>query len=91
MGRIQKHQDPVAVVLSSVVGILGSVGLIDRLGLTADQVAQVLGFTLAIVAAVRTIFQRRMVNELEELRASKASPPPSAMETVEGDTTDRLD
>lgn len=68
MGALSKHQDPIAVVLSSVVGMLGALGLIERAGLTADQVAQLMGFAMAILAAVRTPFERKRHREMEDLR-----------------------
>lgn len=70
MGRLSRHQDPIAVVLSSVVGILGALGLIERAGLTGDQVAEILGFAVAIVASIRTVVERRKHREVEDLRAT---------------------
>jgi hypothetical protein len=95
MGRLSKHQDPIAVVLSSVVGILGALGLIERAGLTADQVAQIVGFAVAIGASIRTVFERRRLAELEDLRATVQTHERRAAgevdDTVDSDTTDRID
>lgn len=52
-------QDPVAVVVASVIAIVGAVGLWTRWGLTADDVAQLGGAALALAAAWRTIVALR--------------------------------
>lgn len=68
VGKLQQHQDPIGVVLSSVVGVLGVFGVLSALGLTADDVAELLGFAMAGVAALRTRSERRKHSEVQDLR-----------------------
>ena len=42
----------VAALISAIVGGLGAAGLLDRWGMTADQVAMVLCWSFAAVASV---------------------------------------
>lgn len=100
VSKLSKHQDPIATVLSSVVGVLGALGLVERLGLTGDQVAEIMGFAMAIIAAIRTVFERRKFEELEDLRAHKImttapdpvrSPPGNVEGEIEDDPTSPLE
>ena len=46
--------DPLAVLIAACVGLLGTFGAWSRLGLTADDVAEMGGSILAVAAVVRT-------------------------------------
>jgi hypothetical protein len=46
--------DPLAVLIAACVGILGTFHVWSRLGLTADDVAELGGAILAMAAVVRT-------------------------------------
>jgi len=59
-------QDPIAVVVASVIAIVGALGLWSRWGLTADHVAQLGGAALAIAAVLRTYLTARKPAEPSE-------------------------
>lgn len=48
------HRDPLALAISTALGILGTFKVWTLLGLTSDDVAQLFGYLLALAAAHRT-------------------------------------
>jgi len=46
-GKLEKAADPVALVVSALVGVAGALGAWERLGLGADAVAELLAGLLA--------------------------------------------
>ena len=57
-GVAKAAADPVAAVLAALVAIAGSTGLIAKMGLTADDVAMVCGYALAVAASLRSYLAR---------------------------------
>ena len=49
-----KTRDPTAALVGSLVGIAGSLGLLSQWGLSADELAQILGYVFAGTAALFT-------------------------------------
>lgn len=47
--------DPIAAIVGALVTLLGSLGLVEQLGLTSDQVVQAGGAIVTIAATIRAI------------------------------------
>jgi hypothetical protein len=58
--------DPIAAVVGAVIMILANTGVMERLNLTADQVANIGGAVITIAATIRTF-----------MRQQRTSAPPS--------------
>lgn len=51
--------DPIAAVVGAVIMILANTGVMERLGLTADQVANIGGAVITIAATLRSVLRPR--------------------------------
>lgn len=60
MARSLVATDPVAAIVSAAVAILGVLGVVDRLGLSGDDVAVITGAVMTIAATVRTVWPGRL-------------------------------
>lgn len=56
---LEKTADPAALIIASAVAIAGAVGAWDRIGLSADSVAELLAGLLAMAAALRMAWRKR--------------------------------
>lgn len=56
---LEKTADPAALIVASAVAIAGALGAWERLGLTADSVAELLAGLLAMAAALRMAWRKR--------------------------------
>lgn len=93
--RRQIPQDPIAAAVAAVVAVLGALRLLERWGLTADDVAVIVGAvgTLGALWRGRVEASRRRAG-VAELAAAKAAPAeidavPSSQST--DSTTRRID
>ncbi len=58
-GKLEKAADPVALVVSALVGVAGALGAWEKLGLGADAVAELLAGLLALAAGLRMAWRHR--------------------------------
>ena len=57
--ELEKTADPAALIIASAVAIAGALGAWERLGLSADSVAELLAGLLAMAAALRMAWRKR--------------------------------
>jgi hypothetical protein len=55
---ITVHPDPIAAVIGAVIVILANTGVIQRLGLTADEVSTIGGACVTLAATLRATMRR---------------------------------
>lgn len=80
--------DPIAVVIGAVITVLGTLGIVDKLGLTPDEVTQLGGALVTIAAGIRTILVHRGNRRHAEERAAPepvANDNTTPIETGESD------
>ncbi len=56
---LEKTADPAALIIASAVAIAGALGAWERIGLSADSVAELLAGLLAMAAALRMAWRKR--------------------------------
>lgn len=73
--------DPAGTIVSSLVGLAGTLGLLSKLDLSADELAAILGWLAAVAAAARTLMERRRrarhVEEVAVAKSQAGAPVPS--------------
>ena len=53
----------VAALIAALVGLAGSTGILARLDLTADQLAEILGWSFAVVALIYSYVSRQEIKQ----------------------------
>ena len=54
-----EHSDPIAALIGTLLGICGALGLLSKMGISADDTAVLLGFVGSAVAGFRAVLESR--------------------------------
>jgi len=81
--RALNASDPGAALVSGIIGFAGATGLLTRWGISADMLAEILGFGMMVAGGARAYFERARRERLQgDVMALVKTLPPDVLQAA---------